>query len=95
MIRVAYRAMKQRIHEFSTHILDGDGRRYVAAAFGAERADGTWVGWIEFSSIDREGSLRTDNETSQPNRTALEYWASGLEPVYLDGAFARAQGKLT
>jgi len=87
--------MKNLVHQFSTHILDGDGRRYVAAAFGAERADGTWVGWIEFSLVDGGGSVfRTDNETSQPTRTALEYWAAGVEPLYLDGAFARAQGKL-
>jgi hypothetical protein len=25
--------------------------------------------------------LTTEQETSQPNRTALEYWADGLEPV--------------
>jgi len=94
MIRVAYRAMKQLIHQYSTHILDGDGHRYIAAAYGAERADGTWVGWIEFSPVDGGRPVfRTDNETSQPNRAALEYWARGLEPVYLDGAFARAQGK--
>jgi hypothetical protein len=87
--------MTDVVHRFSTHILDRDGRRYVAAAVGAERADRTWVGWIEFSPVDGNGSiLRTDNETSQPNRAALEYWAAGLEPVYLDGAFARAQGKL-
>jgi hypothetical protein len=86
--------MKQLIHRCSTHILDGDGRRYTAAAYGAERADGTWVGWIEFTPVDGEGPVsRTDNETSQPNRAALEYWATGLEPLYLDGAFARAQGK--
>jgi len=37
-------------------------------------------------------TLRTDQETSQPNRGALEYWADGLEPVYLQGALARAGG---
>lgn len=34
--------------------------------------------------------LRTGQETSQPNRSALEYWATGLETIYLDGAFKRA-----
>jgi hypothetical protein len=33
-------------------------------------------------------------ETSQPNRDAIEYWALGLEPIYLEGALARAQGRL-
>ena len=41
-----------------------------------------------------EPVLRTDQETSQPNRSALEYWADGLEPIYLEGALARAQGRL-
>jgi hypothetical protein len=39
----------------------------------------------------RQQILHTDRETSQPNRAALEYWADGLEPVYLEGALARAQ----
>jgi hypothetical protein len=38
--------------------------------------------------------LVTQQETSQPNRAALEYWADGLEPIYLEGALARAQGRL-
>jgi hypothetical protein len=33
----------------------------------------------------------TDHETSQPNRIAIEYWAGGLEPIYLESALARAQ----
>ena len=35
-------------------------------------------------------ALRTGRETTQPNRDAVANWASGLEPVYLEGAFARA-----
>jgi hypothetical protein len=30
----------------------------------------------------------------QPNCPALEYWAEGLKPIYLEGAIARAQGRL-
>jgi hypothetical protein len=33
---------------------------------------------------------RSAVETTQPNREALAYWASGLEPVYLEGALERA-----
>ena len=29
---------------------------------------------------------------TQPARAALEYWATGVEPIYLDGALARARG---
>jgi hypothetical protein len=35
-------------------------------------------------------ALRTGRETTQPNRDAVAYWASGLEPVYFEGAFVRA-----
>jgi hypothetical protein len=34
--------------------------------------------------------LRTGQETSQPNRDAVAYWAGGLEPIYFEGAFTRA-----
>jgi hypothetical protein len=33
---------------------------------------------------------RSPVETTQPNREALAYWASGIEPVYLEGALERA-----
>ena len=32
----------------------------------------------------------TGRETSQPNRLAVQYWATGLEPIYFEGALARA-----
>jgi hypothetical protein len=38
--------------------------------------------------------LRTGQETTQPSWRAIAYWASGLEPIYFEGAFARAQGQL-
>ncbi len=64
-------------------------------ATARREADGTWIGWIEFHPLDGEGVfLRTSQETSQPNRAALAYWASGLEPIYFEGAFNRA-GELT
>jgi hypothetical protein len=34
--------------------------------------------------------LTTGRETVQSSEDALGYWARGLEPVYLDGALARA-----
>jgi hypothetical protein len=40
-----------------------------------------------------ETTLTTDQETSQPNRAAVEYWATGLEAVYFEGAFERARVK--
>lgn len=71
------------------------GITYVARVCGAERVDGTWAGWLEFHAKDGSHPvLSTEQETSQPNRAALEYWADGLEPIYLEGALARAQGRL-
>jgi hypothetical protein len=61
-------------------VVEGDG----------PRQDGTWAGRIVFRG---NGSDRvTGQETSQPNRAALEYWATGLETIYLEGAFGRASG---
>jgi hypothetical protein len=65
-------------------------RTYNVYVLGAERSDGTWAGWIEFAPADGTQRLRTGQETSQPNREALAYWASGLEDVYLEGALERA-----
>lgn len=66
-----------------------NARTYRVAVEGQERQDGTWAGRLVF----RDGvDVRiTDQETSQPDRAALEYWASGLEAVYLEGAFQRAR----
>ena len=84
--------MAELIHQHVSPLVDAGGRTYAVAVFGEARADGTWEGWIEFHPADAAQPIRrTARETSQPNRAALVYWASGLEPVYLEGAFARAQ----
>jgi len=82
------------IREHPNRVVSGSVT-YIARIFGDERVDGTWEGWIEFHSTDSgHPILTTEQETSQPNRKALEYWADGLEPIYLEGALARAQGRL-
>ena len=48
-----------------------------------------WEGWIEFRSADRNW-IRTPRETTQPDRAALHYWATGLSATYLEGALRRA-----
>ena len=35
-------------------------------------------------------AVRSGRETTQPNLADLEYWATGLTPVYLEGALKRA-----
>lgn len=69
--------------------LSDDGRIYTAQACGRERDDQIWEGWLEFVPNDGSLVLRSQRETTQPNRTALEYWASGLTPIYLKGALER------
>jgi hypothetical protein len=81
------------IAQHPTKIIQGNST-YTVWLCGEERPDGTWEGWLEFHPINAsQPVLRTDQETSQPNRAALEYWA-GLESIYLEGARARAQGRL-
>ena len=79
------------IHQFAGEIQSADGLPYTAEVWGQQRDDGTWVGWIEFRPVGGGApARRTGQETSQPNRGALAYWSTGLEPVYIDGAFSRA-----
>lgn len=83
--------MAELLQEYATAVVGPDDTTYIVRSYGEERADGTWIGWLEFVPTDpEEPVLRTDQETSQPNRTAVEYWATGLEPVYFEGAFERA-----
>ena len=72
------------------HPLSGGGREYVVVVLGIERDDGTWGGWLQFRDASGDRTIRTGQETSQPNRDALEYWASGVEDVYLEDALRRA-----
>jgi len=48
-----------------------------------------WQGWIEFVPLDGGAPVRSPRETTQPNRTDTEYWATGLTDVYLEGALRR------
>lgn len=79
------------IQELSHAVQDADGTFYSPAAVGAQRRDRTWAGWIEFREIGGAKVLRTNRETTQPNQGALAYWAAGLQPSYLEGAFDRAR----
>ena len=82
------------LQEYTTEVVAPDGTAYTVRSYGEERADGTWTGWLEFDPIGSlKPSLKTGQETSQPNRTTVEYWATGLEPVYFEGAFERAQDR--
>ena len=83
--------MAELLQKYSTAVTGRNGTEYIVRSYGEERTDGTWTGWLEFDPIDPSGSVvRTGQETSQPNRMTIEYWATGLEPVYFEGALERA-----
>ena len=73
------------------HPFERDGQRWQVRILGVHRSDGTWSGSLEFIPLGGGTPRRTEAETSQPDRGALAYWASGLEDVYLEGAFDRAR----
>jgi hypothetical protein len=84
--------MAEVLVEFSETVEVGDSGPHVARACGAEASDGKWQGWVEFTPVDGGTPLRTGRETTQPNRQDTLYWATGLTPVYLEGALERARG---
>ena len=78
------------LHEFLERVTGEDGREYTARAYAAGRGDGTWVGWLTFVNVATSEMRSTGPETTQSTREAAAYWASGIEPTYLEGAFKRA-----
>jgi hypothetical protein len=82
--------MAEVLARFSNPILDG-AATFRAQACGAPMSDGRWTAWIEFIPVAGGQPLRSPRETTQPNRTDAEYWATGLTPVYLEGALNRAR----
>jgi hypothetical protein len=84
--------MAELIREHHAHIHTPEGVTYTPRTYAVQLASGTWEAWLEFHPLDSSAPvLGTDRETSQASRDAVEVWASGLEAVYFEGAFARAQ----
>jgi len=69
---------------------------YHARAVGRLGDGGMWEGWVEFTPIDGSTEvLVTGVESTQPERAHLEYWATGLTPIFLEGALKRARRPVT
>lgn len=49
-----------------------------------------WHGFIGFKSPGGDRPLMTGSETTQRTLAALHHWATGITPVYLEGALQRA-----
>lgn len=80
----------ERIQSYSETVTSPLGTEYRVYAHGEQNELGSWYGWLVFEPVNGGPTLRTDRETTQPERDDLEYWASGLEPIYLEGALGRA-----
>jgi hypothetical protein len=88
-------SMAQTIWRFAHPVRDADARLYDARVCGGPMPGGTWEGWLEFVPLAGGDPVRSSRETTQPNRADLEYWATGLTDVYLEGALQRALQPLT
>ena len=87
--------MAEVLTSFELPVGDDSGT-FHARAVGRLADDGMWEGWIEFVPIDGRGeTLITSAESRQPEREHLEYWATGLSHVYLEGALQRARHPVT
>jgi hypothetical protein len=82
--------MAEVLAEYPDVVISQDGKRYIARACGAAVPSGQWQGWLEFTELATGHALRSGRETTQPNRVDTVYWATGLTPVYLEGALRRA-----
>jgi len=82
--------MAETLWRFARPVTGPDGRQYDARVCGGPMSAGSWEGWIEFVPLPDGEPVRSSRETTQPNRADLEYWATGLTEVYLEGALGRA-----
>ncbi len=81
--------MARILIDFRDEVAGPDGRAFKARAVGRP-IDHVWEGWLEFVPLAGGPAVRTERETTQPNFADISYWATGLTPVYLEGALARA-----
>ena len=77
-------------HEYRDLLESFVAKRYRARDVGRVRSNGMWEGWIEFVDLAEDERLSTGIETVQSNERAFRYWAAGVGPAYLEGAFTRA-----
>lgn len=87
--------MAEVLVSFDQPVRDELGQ-FHARAVGRQADDRMWEGWIEFTAIDGGSEvLVTGVESRQPEHEHLVYWATGLTPVFLEGALHRARRPVT
>jgi hypothetical protein len=87
--------MSETLLTYSDPVSDAHGT-YIARAVGRQAPDRMWEAWIEFVPVNGNGEVIVSGvESRQPEREHLTYWATGLSPVYLEGALHRARSPIT
>jgi len=87
--------MAEVLTSYAEPVVDDSGR-YHARAIGRLSNDHMWEGWLEFEPLDGKRAVVVGPvESRQPEAHDLAYWATGLTPVFLEGALKRALNPLT
>lgn len=80
------------IAEYDAPVAAANDASVWSARACAHPTAANWEGWIEFVPLTAgHVPVRTPTETTQVDREAMERWALGLSPTYLEGALARAR----
>ena len=86
--------MSELLREHPTLVggTDNGDHAYVAQIWGRALADGHWEAWIVFVPVQQGAHMRrTERDTTQASRDAVEYWAAGVTSIYLQGALVRSR----
>ena len=87
--------MAELLISYDTAVVHKTGR-YHARSVGRQAEDRMWDGWFEFEPQDNNAPVIIGPvETRQPEHHDLVYWATGITPVFLEGALDRALHPLT
>jgi len=89
-LHVFISAMDEILQHFDVPIRDSNDDLYGIYLYGRSRPNDTWQGWLVFERRRDRVRFATPIETTQPNRQAILYWATGLTDTYLEGALTRA-----
>ena len=87
--------MAEVLRSVDDPVSDDGGMYHVRIVGRCCDDDGMWEGWLEFEPLGGKGkTLVGPVESKQPQREHLVYWASGLTPVFIEGALHRARNPL-
>jgi hypothetical protein len=76
--------------------ITGEGGLYHARSVGRLAEDGMWEAWFEYEPLDDDGPVIVGTvESRKPESQYINYWATGVTPIYLEGALNRALNPIT